>query len=57
MLFNKKFKIVEVRNNGVTVTHFLSGKKNEVNKDIEAFKGISSKYEMVGKEGMVIWVE
>ena len=56
-MFNKKFKIVEIRKNGVTITHYLNGKKKEVNKDIEAFKGISSKYEMIGKEGMVIWVE
>ena len=56
-MFNKKFKIVEIRKGGITVTHYLKGKKAEVNKDIEAFKGISSKYEMIGKEGMIIWVE
>ena len=56
-MFNKKFTIVEIRNNGVTVTHYLKGKRAEVNKDIEAFKDISSRYEMVGKNGMVIWVE
>lgn len=57
MLFNKNFKIVEIRKSGATITHYLKGKKTEVNKDIEAFKGISSKYELIGKEGMVIWVE
>lgn len=57
MLFNKIFKIVEIRKSGATITHYLKGKKTEVNKDIEAFKGIASKYELVGKEGMVIWVE
>ena len=56
-MFNKKFIIVEIRENGVTIIHYLKGKKQEVNKDIEAFKGISSKCKMIGKEGMVIWVE
>ena len=57
-MFNKKFKIVEIRENkGVVLTHYLNGNKKEVRKDVEAFKGISKKYEMFGKEGMVIWVE
>ena len=56
-MFNKKFKIVEIRKNGVIITHYLEGKHKEVNKDIEAFKGISTKYEMIGKDGMVVWAE
>ena len=34
-MFNKKFKIVEIRKNGVIITHYLEGKRKEVNKDIE----------------------
>ena len=56
-MFNKNFKIVENRKNGVVITHYLNGKRTEVNKDIEAFKGIATKYEMMEKNGMVIWVE
>ena len=37
MLFNKKFEVVEIRDNGVTITHFLNGKRSDVNKDIEMF--------------------
>lgn len=56
-MFNKKFEIVEICKGGVVIKHQLNGKRTEVEKDIEAFKGISSKYELIGKTGMVIWVE
>lgn len=56
-MFDKKFEIVEIRINGVVVKHILRGKKKSLEEDIKAFKGISSKYEMIGKKGMVIWVE
>ena len=56
-MFNKKLEIVEIRINGVVVKHILRGKKKRLEEHIKAFKGISSKYEMIGKEGMVIWVE
>ena len=55
-MFKMKFKIVEIRESGVVITHYLKGKRQEVKKDIEAFKGISTKYEMFGKEGMIVWV-
>ena len=54
-MFNKKFKIVEIHDSGVVVTHYLKGKRNEVKKDIEAFKKIFKKYEMIGKDGMIVW--
>lgn len=56
-MFDKKFEIIEIRINGVVFKHILRGKKKSLEEDIKAFKGISSKYEMIGKEGMVIWVE
>ena len=56
-MFKMKFKIVEIRENGVVITHYLKGKPQEVKKDIEAFKGISKRYEMFGKEGMIVWAE
>ena len=55
MLFKTEFKIVEIRENGVIVTHFLRGTKRNVNKDIEMFKKESKRYEMFG-DGMTIWV-
>lgn len=55
MLFEMKFKIVELRDGGVTITHYLKGSKREVKRDIEKFKKQSKKYEMFGNEGMVVW--
>lgn len=58
-MFNKHFKIVEIRKSGAVITHYLKGKKAEVNKDIEAFKGIATKYEMMKKKkrnGHLGWV-
>ena len=55
-MFNMKFEVVEIRDSGVRVTHYLSGKKKDVKKDIEAFKKVSKDYMYVGKEGMIVWV-
>jgi len=54
-MFETKFKVVEIRDNGVTMTHYLKGTKKEVKKDVEMFKQQFKKYEMFGKEGMVVW--
>ena len=56
MLFEKKFQVVEIRENGVTIKHCLKGKKRDVKKDIEMFKQKSTRYEMIGTTGMVVWV-
>lgn len=55
MLFKIKFKIVENCDGGVVITHYLSGSKRDVKRDIEKFKKESKKYEMFGKEGMIVW--
>lgn len=55
MLFEKKFKIVEIRESGATITHYLKGRKHEIKKDIETFKQAAKQYEMVGKDGMIVW--
>lgn len=57
MLFEKKFKIVEVRESGAVITHYCKGKKNDLKKDIESFKQKADRYEMIGKEGMIVWVK
>ena len=54
-MFEIKFKVVEIHDNGVTITHYLKGNKKAVKKDIESFKKNFKKYEMFGKEGMVVW--
>lgn len=54
-MFNIKFKVVEICGNGVTITHYLSGRRNDVKKDIESFKNESRRYQMFGKEGMIVW--
>ena len=55
MLFEMTFKVVEIRDGGVTVTHYLKGSKRDVKQDIENFKKEFRKYEMFGNEGMVVW--
>lgn len=55
-MFKMKFKIVEIRENGAVITHYLKGKSSDVKQDILAFKDISKKWEMFGKEGMIVWV-
>lgn len=54
-MFNKKFKIVEIHKSGSVVTHYLKGKRNEVEKDIKTFINKSESYEMIGKDGMIVW--
>jgi hypothetical protein len=56
MLFEKKFKVVEIRESGATITHYLKGHKHDVNKDIETFKQKAKRYELVGKAGLVVWM-
>ena len=55
MLLETKFKVVEIRESGVTITHYLKGSKRAVKKDIEIIKQKSKQYEMVGKDGMIVW--
>ncbi len=55
MLFEIKFKVVEVRESGAVITHYLNGRKRDVKKDVEELKQKAKRYEMVGKNGMVMW--
>lgn len=55
MLFEKKFEVVEIYENGVVITNYLKGHKRDVKKDIENYKHAAKKYEMVGKNGMIVW--
>ena len=54
-MFNKRFKVVEIRSSGAVITHFLRGPRKLVNKDVERYKKSSKKYEMIGKDGMIVW--
>lgn len=56
MLFEKNFKVVEIREGGASITHYLKGRNRDVKKDIEVFKQHSKRYEMIGKTGMVVWM-
>ena len=56
MLFKKRFTVVEIRENGVTITHYLRGSKKDVEAKIKEFKNRARGCERVGKEGMVVWV-
>jgi len=55
MLFEKKFQVVEIRESGAVITHYLKGRKHDVKKDVETFKQKAKHYEMIGKTGMVVW--
>lgn len=55
-IFEKNFEVVEIHSNGVSITHYLKGKKRDVNKEIETFKRKSSRHHMIGRKGMIIWV-
>ena len=54
-MFNKRFKVVEIRSSGAVITHFLRGPRKLVNKDIEQYKKEAVKYEMIDKKGMIVW--
>lgn len=56
MLFESKFEVLELHANGVKITHYLRGKRKDVNKDIEMFKKNSKDYKMVGKKFMIVWI-
>lgn len=56
MLFEKKFKVVEIRESGAVITHYFKGRKRDMKKDIETFKRKAKRYEFVGKEGLIVWV-
>lgn len=55
MLFEKKFKVVEIHESGLVITNYLKGNKRAVKKDIEMYKQAAKRYEMVGKDGMIVW--
>lgn len=54
-MFKMEFKVVEIHSNGATITHYLKGTRQAVEADIENFKTNSRRYELFGKEGMVVW--
>jgi hypothetical protein len=56
MLFDKRFKVVEILESGITISHYLKGSRKKVNADIEMFKKKAKNYEMMGKSGMIVWV-
>lgn len=55
MLFEMKFEVVEIHKSGATVTHYLKGTKRNVKKDVDEFKRKAKDYQMVGKNGMVVF--
>ena len=56
IMFEMKFKIVQILENGGIITHYLKGKPRDVKLDILDFKKASKKFEMFGKEGMIVWM-
>ena len=58
MLFKEKnkFTILEIRESGVRITHYVNGSKEKIDSTIEEFKNRAKDYERVGSDGMVVWV-
>lgn len=54
-MFKMEFKVVEILSDGCTITHYLKGTKQAVENDIKNFKANSRRYELFGKEGMIVW--
>ena len=56
-LFKRTFTIVEIKNGKTYITH-LTGTKEEIEKDIQAFKTIHEGCEMKeNSKKLVIWVD
>lgn len=55
-MFEMRFKVVQILENGGVITHYLKGKPSDVKLDILDFKKASKKFEMFGKEGMIVWM-
>lgn len=56
MLFKKNFEIIEIRESGTVVTHYMSGTKKAWKEEIECWKRDAKNYKMVGKSAMIAWV-
>ena len=54
-MFKKYFEVVEITESGVVITHILHKSRKHIKKDIEWFKKHFKKYQMVGKDGMIVW--
>ena len=54
-MFKMEFKVVEILSNGATITHYLKGTRQAVEADINEYKTKARRYELFGKEGMVVW--
>lgn len=57
MMFNKKFsfEVITIMDDGIICKDFYRGKKKDVMRDIKKVMEYASKYEMVGKNGMIVW--
>lgn len=58
MLFKSEYKynVVEIRDSGAVVQHYLKGKKRDVQKDVKAFKKNCKTYMIVDKNSLIVWV-
>lgn len=50
------FKVVEIRESGATITHYLKGTKWEIRKGIFEMRKHAKRYEVFGLSGMIVWV-
>lgn len=55
MLFERTCHVVEIRDSGAVIQHYLKGKRKDVKKDVEAFKKKSKNYMVVDKNSLIVW--
>ena len=58
MLFNNyRFEVVQIYRSGTRVTSYHIGRKKAVLRDIERYKKNCKSCQMVGTNGMIVWVD
>lgn len=52
----REFKVVEIRESGAVITHYLKGTKWQIRRGAFNMRRQAKKYETFGKYGMIVWV-
>lgn len=54
-IFDTRFEVIEYRNSGAKITHYLKGSNYRVKRDVEMFKKKSRAFIVNGRKKMTIW--
>ena len=50
------YNVVEIRDSGAVIQHYLKGKKRDVKKQVEEFKKNCKTYMTVSNNSVIVWV-